>query len=125
MPKITVITRKAYGGAYCVMASKHIRTDVNLAYPTAEIAVMGPEGAVNVLYRRELQAAGDGAAELRTKLVDEFRHKFSNPYIAAERGFIDAVIEPRTTRPEIIRALRQLGGRRQSVPPKKHGNLPL
>jgi propionyl-CoA carboxylase beta chain len=125
VPKITVITRKAYGGAYCVMASKHLRTDVNLAYPTAEIAVMGPEGAVNVLYRRDLEAAGDDAPELRTKLVDEYRHKFSNPYIAAERGFVDAVIEPRTTRPEIIRALRQLGGKRQSVPPKKHGNLPL
>ncbi len=125
MPKITVITRKAYGGAYCVMASKHLRTDVNLAYPTAEIAVMGPEGAVNVLYRRDLEAAGDDAPELRTRLVDEYRHKFSNPYIAAERGFVDAVIAPRTTRPEIIRALRQLGGKRQSVPPKKHGNLPL
>ncbi|MFQ5350934.1 MAG: acyl-CoA carboxylase subunit beta [Thermoanaerobaculia bacterium] len=125
VPKITVITRKAYGGAYCVMASKHLRTDVNLAYPTAEIAVMGPEGAVNVLYRRELKAAGDGAAELRAQLVDEYRHKFSNPYITAERGFVDAVIEPRTTRPEVIRALRQLAGKRQSVPPKKHGNLPL
>jgi propionyl-CoA carboxylase beta chain len=125
VPKITVITRKAYGGAYCVMASKHIRTDANFAYPTAEIAVMGPEGAVNVLYRRELEAAGEAAAEVRAKRVAEYREKFSNPYIAAERGFLDAVIAPRRTRPEIIRALRQLAGKRQSLPPKKHGNIPL
>ena len=125
VPKITVITRKAYGGAYCVMSSKHLRTDVNLAYPSAEIAVMGPEGAVNILYRRDLEEAGDGAADLRSQLVSEYREKFSNPYVAAERGFIDAVIEPRHTRSEIIRALRQLGCKRQSVPPKKHGNLPI
>lgn len=125
VPKITVITRKAYGGAYCVMASKHLRTDVNLAYPLAEIAVMGPEGAVNVLHRRALEAAGDGAAELRSELVADYRSKFSNPYVAAERGFIDAVIEPRETRPQIVRALRQLGGKRQKLPPKKHGNLPI
>jgi propionyl-CoA carboxylase beta chain len=125
VPKITVITRKAYGGAYCVMASKHLRTDVNLAYPSAEIAVMGPEGAVNVLYRRELQAAGDDAAELRSAKVAEYREKFSNPFIAAERGFIDAIIEPRDTRPQIVRALRQLAGKRQGVPAKKHGNIPL
>ncbi len=125
VPKITVITRKAYGGAYCVMSSKHLRTDVNLAYPSAEIAVMGPEGAVNILYRRDLEKAGDKAADLRSKLVSEYREKFSNPYVAAERGFIDAVIEPRHTRTEIIRALRQLGSKRQSVPPKKHGNLPI
>jgi propionyl-CoA carboxylase beta chain len=125
VPKITVITRKAYGGAYCVMSSKHLRTDVNLAYPGAEIAVMGPDGAVSILYRRELEAAGEGAAELRRELVAEYRKKFSNPYIAAERGFIDAVIQPRQTRPQIIRALRQLGCKRQNVPPKKHGNIPI
>ncbi len=125
VPKITVITRKAYGGAYCVMASKHIRTDVNLAYPTAEIAVMGPEGAVNILYKRELDAAGDEAPAVRAQKVAEYRTKFSNPYIAAERGFIDAVIAPRTTRSHIVRALRQLRSKRASMPPKKHGNIPL
>ncbi|QQR76089.1 MAG: methylmalonyl-CoA carboxyltransferase [Holophagales bacterium] len=125
VPKITVITRKAYGGAYCVMASKHIRTDVNLAYPTAEIAVMGPEGAVNILYKRELDAAGDEAPAVRAQKVAEYRAKFSNPYIAAERGFIDAVIAPRTTRSHIVRALRQLRSKRASMPPKKHGNIPL
>jgi propionyl-CoA carboxylase beta chain len=124
VPKITVITRKAYGGAYCVMASKHLRTDVNLAYPTAEIAVMGPEGAVNILYRRELEAAGDPAAQ-RAEKVAEYRQRFSSPYIAAERGFVDAVIEPRTTRREIVRALAQLSSKRASLPPKKHGNIPL
>ena len=125
VPKITVITRKAYGGAYCVMASKHLRTDVNLAYPTAEIAVMGPEGAVNILYRRELDDAGAAAAALRAEKVAEYREKFSNPYIAAERGFLDAIVEPRRTRPEIVRALRQLSAKRASLPPKKHGNIPL
>jgi propionyl-CoA carboxylase beta chain len=125
VPKITVITRKAYGGAYCVMSSKHLRTDVNFAYPTAEIAVMGPEGAVNILYRRELEEAGADAPRLRAEKVAEYRAKFSNPYIAAERGFIDAIIEPRRTRPEIVRALRQLGNKRAGMPPKKHGNLPL
>ena len=125
VPKLTVITRKAYGGAYCVMASKHLRTDVNLAYPSAEIAVMGPEGAVNILFRRELEKAGEGAAEARAEKVALYRQKFSNPYIAAERGFVDAVIEPRKTRPALIRALRQLRSKRQSLPAKKHGNLPL
>jgi propionyl-CoA carboxylase beta chain len=125
VPKITVITRKAYGGAYCVMASKHLRTDVNFAYPTAEIAVMGPEGAVNILYRRELEEAGKDAPRVRAEKVAEYRAKFSNPYVAAERGFVDAVLEPRRTRPEIVRALRQLGSKRASVPPKKHGNIPL
>jgi propionyl-CoA carboxylase beta chain len=125
VPKITVITRKAYGGAYCVMASKHLRTDVNLAYPTAEIAVMGPEGAVNILYKRDLDAAGDDAPAVRAQKINEYREKFSNPFIAAERGFLDAVIEPRRTRPEIVRALRQLRSKRQTVPAKKHGNLPL
>jgi len=125
VPKVTVITRKAYGGAYCVMASKHIRTDVNLAYPQAEIAVMGPEAAVKVLYKREIAAAGERADEVRAEKVREYREKFSNPYVAAERGFIDAVIRPQTTRPEIIRALRQLASKRAGVPPKKHGNIPL
>ncbi len=125
VPKVTVITRKAYGGAYCVMSSKHLRTDVNFAYPTAEIAVMGPEGAVNILYKRELDEAGAEAPRVRAEKVAEYREKFSNPYIAAERGFVDAIIAPRRTRPEIVRALRQLGSKRSSVPPKKHGNLPL
>jgi propionyl-CoA carboxylase beta chain len=125
VPKITLITRKAYGGAYCVMASKHLRTDVNLAYPTAEIAVMGPEGAVNILYRRDLAAADQGADALREQRVEEYRDKFSNPYIAAERGLVDAIIEPSQTRSHIVRALRQLSSKRQSLPPKRHGNLPL
>ncbi len=125
VPKLTVITRKAYGGAYCVMASKHLRTDVNLAYPTAEIAVMGPEGAVNILYRRELAEAGERAAEARAEKIAEYRQKFSNPWVASERGYVDAVIEPRRTRPTLIRALRQLAGKRQSLPAKKHGNIPL
>jgi len=125
VPKVTVIVRKAYGGAYCVMASKHLRTDVNLAYPTAEIAVMGPEGAVNVLYRRELAEAGERAAEVRAAKVAEYREKFSNPYVAAERGFVDAIVRPRETRPRLVAALRQLAGKRQSMPAKKHGNIPL
>ena len=125
VPKITVITRKAYGGAYCVMSSKHLRTDANFAYPTAEIAVMGPEGAVNILYRRELQEAGEDAPEVRADKVQEYRETFSNPYIAAQRGFIDAVIEPKETRPRVIQALRQLEGKRSTMPPKRHGNLPL
>jgi propionyl-CoA carboxylase beta chain len=125
VPKITVITRKAYGGAYCVMSSKHLRTDVNFAYPMAEIAVMGPEGAVNILYRKDLEKAGEDAPRVRAEKVAEYRAKFSNPYIAAERGFVDAVLEPRRTRPEIVRALRQLGSKRASMPPKKHGNIPL
>jgi len=124
VPKITVITRKAYGGAYCVMASKHIRTDVNFAYPTAEIAVMGPEGAVNIVYRRELQSAED-PEKLRCEKVEEFRQRFANPYVAAERGYVDAVIEPRDTRPKLIAALRMLETKRDTNPPKKHGNIPL
>ena len=107
------------------MASKHLRTDVNLAYPSAEIAVMGPSGAVNILYRRELAEAGDKAEELREEKIEQYREKFSNPYIAAERGFVDAVIKPSRTRPEIIRALRQLGSKRTFMPAKKHGNIPL
>jgi len=124
VPKITLITRKAYGGAYCVMSSKHIRTDVNFAYPTAEIAVMGPEGAVNIIYRRELAASGD-LEKVRQEKVAEFREKFANPYIAAEHGFIDEVIEPQFTRPKLINALRMLDTKRDSNPSKKHGNIPL
>jgi propionyl-CoA carboxylase beta chain len=124
VPKITVITRKAYGGAYCVMSSKHIRTDVNLAWPAAEIAVMGPEGAVNILYKRELDAADDPDA-LRTARVAEFREKFANPYVAASRGFIDEVIHPRQTRGKLIAALAGLETKRDRNPPKKHGNIPL
>ncbi len=124
VPKVTVIVRKAYGGAYCVMASKHLRTDVNLAWPAAEIAVMGPEGAVNILYRRELETAPDPAAR-REERVREFREKLANPFVAAARGFIDEVIEPRTTRPRLIAALRSLEGKRDTNPPKKHGNIPL
>ncbi|MEW6125785.1 MAG: carboxyl transferase domain-containing protein [Acidobacteriota bacterium] len=124
VPKITVITRKAYGGAYCVMASKHIRADVNFAYPTAEIAVMGAEGAVGILYRREIGKALDPQAEAKSR-ADEFRDKFASPYIAAERGFIDEVIEPKQTRPKLIHALALLENKRDSNPPKKHGNIPL
>lgn len=122
VPKITVITRKAYGGAYCVMASKHIRTDINFAYPTAEIAVMGAEGAVGVLYRREIAEHDEG---YRRGKVAEFEEKFANPYVAAERGFIDEVIEPKFTRPKLIRALSLLQNKRDSNPPRKHGNIPL
>jgi propionyl-CoA carboxylase beta chain len=124
VPKVTVITRKAYGGAYCVMSSKHIRTDFNYAWPTAEIAVMGPEAAVNILYKRELEAAAD-AASARAERVAEFRDKFANPYIAAARGFVDAVIQPRETRRKLIAALRSLENKRDRNPPKKHGNIPL
>jgi len=125
VPKITIITRKAYGGAYCVMASKQLRTDVNFAFPTAEIAVMGPEGAVNIIYRRELEAAGDDADKIRAEKVDEFRAKFATPHIAAERGFVDEIIEPANTRPKLIQALRMLDTKRDVIPPKKHGNIPL
>ncbi len=124
VPKLTVITRKAYGGAYCVMGSKHMRADVNFAYPTAEIAVMGPEGAVNILYRRELTEATDPAA-FRAERVTEFREKFANPYVAAARGYVDEVIEPKESRPKLIRALRSLATKRDTNPPKKHGNIPL
>ena len=124
VPKVTVITRKAYGGAYCVMASKHIRTDVNFAWPGAEIAVMGPEGAVNILYRRELEKAADPQAA-RAERVAEFREKFANPYVAAARGFIDEVIHPRQTRAKLIAALSGLQTKRDRNPPKKHGNIPL
>jgi propionyl-CoA carboxylase beta subunit len=124
VPKVTVITRKAYGGAYCVMSSKHIRTDFNYAWPTAELAVMGPEGAVNILYKREIEKAAD-PARARAKRVEEFRAKFANPYIAASRGFIDEIIRPRQSRRKLISALRNLEGKRERNPPKKHGNIPL
>ena len=124
VPKVTVITRKAYGGAYCVMSSKHIRTDVNYAWPTAEIAVMGAEGAVNILYRRELEGAGDEAAARAAKIA-EYRDKFANPYVAAQHGFVDEVIAPRQTRPKLISALARLETKRDKNPPKKHGNIPL
>ncbi|HWZ51126.1 MAG TPA: acyl-CoA carboxylase subunit beta [Granulicella sp.] len=144
VPKLTVITRKAYGGAYCVMSSKHIRTDVNLAWPTAEIAVMGPEGAVNIVYKTELARTLAQAeavmpqgvslseeqkleilAEIRKEKVDEFRERFANPYVAAERGYIDAVIRPSETRQRLNRALDMLSTKREKNPPKKHGNIPL
>src|SRR6185369_6520107 len=123
VPKVTVITRKAYGGAYCVMGSKHLRTDVNLAWPSAEIAVMGPEGAVNIVYRRELIAAADEAS-VRQQKIDEFRDRFANPFVAAERGYVDDVIEPHETRPRVIRALRMLENKVDTMPRKKHGNIP-
>ena len=126
VPKITVITRKAYGGAYCVMASKHIRTDANFAWPTAEIAVMGPEGAVNIVYKRELDRAPAAEREkLRQEKIAEFRERFANPFVAAERGYVDAVIEPAESRARIIRSLRALENKRDSNPRKKHGNIPL
>jgi propionyl-CoA carboxylase beta chain len=135
VPKITVITRKAYGGAYCVMASKHIRADVNYAWPTAEIAVMGPEGAVNIVYKRELDKAakegyngskGEAAINaMRNEKIDEFKQRFANPYVAAERGYLDAVIRPRDTRRRLIQALEMLETKRDKNPPKKHGNIPL
>ena len=124
VPKITVITRKAYGGAYCVMGSKHLRTDINFAYPTAEIAVMGPEGAVNILYRRELQNGGN-PEQIRQEKIEEYREQFANPFVAAERGYIDDVIEPHETRPKVIRALRMLANKTDTMPRKKHGNIPL
>lgn len=124
VPKLTVITRKSYGGAYCVMSSKHIRADLNIAWPTAEIAVMGPEGAVEIIYRRELQAAEDPAAR-KKELTDEYRVTFANPYIAASRGYIDDIIEPHNTRPRLINALQVFQNKRDQNPPKKHGNIPL
>jgi propionyl-CoA carboxylase beta chain len=124
VPKVTVITRKAYGGAYCVMASKHIRTDMNFAWPTAEIAVTGPEAAVNILYKREIEKAPDPQAA-RAARVAEFREKFASPYVAADRGFLDEVIHPRQTRPRLIAALNALSTKRDKNPPKKHGNIPL
>jgi propionyl-CoA carboxylase beta chain len=126
VPKVTVITRKAYGGAYCVMSSKHIRTDANFAWPTAEIAVMGPEGAVNIVYKRELDKASEAEREkLRQEKIAEFRERFANPFIAAERGYVDAIIEPAETRVRIITALKALENKKDTNPKKKHGNIPL
>jgi propionyl-CoA carboxylase beta chain len=124
VPRVTVITRKAYGGAYCVMNSKHVRCDINYAWPSAEIAVMGPDGAVNIVFRKELSQAAD-REEARKKLTDEYREKFASPYIAAELGYVDEVIEPRTTRAKLIKALDMLKNKRDTNPPKKHGNIPL
>ena len=124
VPKVTIIVRKAYGGAYDVMGSKHLRADVNYAWPSAEIAVMGPDGAVNIIFRREIEAAGDAEAK-RKELVEQYRQQFANPYVTASRGFIDDVIEPRDTRLKIIRALEMLQNKTDSNPPKKHGNIPL
>jgi propionyl-CoA carboxylase beta chain len=127
VPKITLITRKAYGGAYDVMASKHIRADMNFSYPAAEIAVMGPEGAVNIVFRRELQTIEDKSEQQRAReaFTQEYKERFANPYKAASLGYIDEIIRPRDTRPVIIRALRTLHNKRQQNPPKKHGNIPL
>jgi len=124
VPKITVVTRKAYGGAYCVMNSKHIRADLNLAWPSAEIAVMGPDGAVNIIFRRELAAAEDPVAK-KAELVEHYREQFANPYTAAKQGYVDDVIEPHETRPRLINALNMLQNKRDHNPPKKHGNMPL
>jgi propionyl-CoA carboxylase beta chain len=124
VPKLTVITRKAYGGAYDVMSSKHIRGDVNLAWPSAEIAVMGPKGAVEILFKDEISRADDPAAAT-ARLIDDYTGKFAHPYTAAARGYIDDVIDPRDTRPRLIEALRTLRGKRDRNPAKKHGNIPL
>ncbi len=124
MPKLTVITRKAYGGAYVVMNSRAVRADVVYAWPTAEIAVMGAQGAVNVIHRRDIAAADDPDAR-RAELITEYEQRFNNPYLAAERGLVDDVIEPRETRPRLIRALEMLRNKREAMPPKKHGNIPL
>jgi acetyl-CoA carboxylase carboxyltransferase component len=124
VPKLTVITRKAYGGAYDVMSSKHIRADVNLAWPTAEIAVMGPDAAVKIIHRREIAEADD--PERRTQqLIEDYKARFANPFIAAERGYVDDVIQPQSTRAQLIRALRMTRTKRMANPPRKHGNIPL
>ena len=124
VPKITIITRKAYGGAYIVMASKHIRADFNFAYPTAEIAVMGADGAANVLYAKEISKAEDPVAK-RAEIVADYNERFANPYVAAGLGYVDEVILPRETRKKLIRTLHLLETKRESMPPKKHGNIPL
>jgi propionyl-CoA carboxylase beta chain len=124
VPKITVITRKAYGGAYDVMNSKHVRGDMNYAWPTAEIAVMGPKGAAEIIFKKEIAKAKDPEAELQKK-AEEYREKFANPFIAAGRGYVDDVIEPKTTRRRLIRAYEMLQNKTDSNPPKKHGNIPL
>jgi propionyl-CoA carboxylase beta chain len=125
VPKLTVITRKAYGGAYDVMSSKHIRGDLNLAWPSAEIAVMGPKGAVEIIYRKEIAAAGDDGLALAEKRIEEYREHFANPFVAAERGYLDDVILPNETRPRLITGLELLSTKRDRNPPKKHGNIPL
>ena len=127
VPLITVITRKAYGGAYDVMGSKHLGADINVAWPTAQIAVMGAQGAVNILYRKEIAEATEAGNvdERRAELITEYEDTLANPYIAAERGYIDAVISPHETRVEIVRSLRLLRSKRETLPPKKHGNIPL
>jgi propionyl-CoA carboxylase beta chain len=126
VPKVTIITRKAYGGAYCVMSSKHIRADVNYAWPTAEIAVMGPEGAVDIVYKSDLaKVKPEDRDRVRKEKIEEFRDRFANPYVAADRGFVDAVIQPRETRKKIVQALEMLQNKRDKNPPKKHGNIPL
>jgi propionyl-CoA carboxylase beta chain len=124
VPKVTLITRKAYGGAYDVMSSKHLRGDINLAYPTAEIAVMGAEGAVNIIFRNAIKEASDPVAE-KTRLTKDYEGKFANPYIAAELGYVDEVIEPATTRKRMIDSFEMLKNKRDANPPKKHGNIPL
>jgi propionyl-CoA carboxylase beta chain len=124
VPKITVILRKAYGGAYIVMGSKEMRTDINLAWPGSEIAVMGPEGAINVIGRRQITETDDAEAK-RAEMVADYRDQFANPYVAANRGYLDDVIDPAQTRPELVKALRMLESKVDSLPPKKHGNIPL
>jgi propionyl-CoA carboxylase beta chain len=124
VPKLAVITRKAYGGAYDVMSSKHIRADFNFAWPTAEVAVMGPEGAVNIVFRKELAEAEDPEAR-RAELIAEYKERFANPYVAAERGYVDEVIEPRRTRPMLVSALETSLTKREPRPQRKHGNIPL
>jgi propionyl-CoA carboxylase beta chain len=128
VPKLTVITRKAYGGAYDVMSSKHLGADFNAAWPTAEVAVMGPDGAVNIIFKRELQKAeeaGEDIAARRAELIEEYKERFANPYIAAERGYVDDVIEPEETRGWLIRALEMSLTKRELRPRRKHGNIPL
>ena len=124
VPKLTVITRKAYGGAYLVMSSKHVRSDLNFAWPTAEIAVMGPDGAVGKVFNKELKES-ENPVERKKELVEEYREKFANPYVAAERGYLDDVIEPHETRARLINGLEMLQNKRDSNPAKKHGNIPL
>jgi propionyl-CoA carboxylase beta chain len=124
VPKLTVITRKAYGGAYDVMSSKHIRGDYNVAWPTAEIAVMGPDGAVNIIFRKELQEAADPAAK-RAELIEVYKEKFANPFVAASWGYLDDVIDPADTRPRLIEALKVVSNKRDSNPPRKHSTMPL
>jgi acetyl-CoA carboxylase carboxyltransferase component len=124
VPRMTVITRKAYGGAYVVMNSKHIRADISFAWPSAEIAVMGAEGAVNIIHRKEIAGAGDANAK-RADLIADYSERFSNPYIAAERGYVDAVIEPQETRAKLVKSLEMLRSKRETIPQRKHGNIPL